>query len=88
MCLWFGASYARRILRVHRLDLVARNYDGVIYPEFRIRNYKARIIERNRYMTDASAYALCYAVNPWGGAAKTLEYAVKTGLEIINIYGP
>ena len=60
-------------------------FDEVIYPEYKNRHFKARIIKRNRYMVDISSYAICYIVYLWGGAAKTFQYAEKQNLKIINI---
>lgn len=61
-------------------------FDSTIYPEgFEKYHFKAAIPARNRYLVDNSAYAICYVTHGWGGAAKTLQRAVKKGLTIINL---
>ncbi|MBE6901449.1 MAG: DUF1273 domain-containing protein [Ruminococcaceae bacterium] len=47
--------------------------------------YHARIIRRNRYMADCSAYAICYLHSSFGGAAKTRCYAEKKQLIITDV---
>jgi len=61
-------------------------FDEVLYPEYKNRHFKAKIIERNRYMVDVSNFAVCYVAHPWGGAAETFRYAKKQELNIINIF--
>lgn len=66
--------------------LEKKYFDLIIYPEgFEKFHFKAAIPARNKYLVDNSAYALCYVTHGWGGAAKTLEKAVKKGLTIINL---
>jgi len=61
-------------------------YDCIEFPEYKSRDYRARIAERNRHMVDKSAYAICYVTHAWGGAAKTLKYAKKRSLRIAYIH--
>lgn len=45
-----------------------------------------RIIKSNQYMVQSSEFVVCYVKHRFGGAAKTLEYAEKTGtIKIINL---
>lgn len=61
-------------------------FDEILYPEgFEKYHFKAAILARNQYMVDHAAYALCYVIHRWGGAAKTYEKAVKQGLTMINL---
>lgn len=61
-------------------------FDSIIYPEgFEKYHFKAAIPARNKYLVDNSSYALCYVTHSWGGAAKTLERAVRKGLTIVNL---
>ncbi len=61
-------------------------FDASEYPEcVAAAPYRAKIIKRNRFMADSAAYAVCYVNYGFGGAAKTLEYAVKHDCEIIKI---
>ena len=44
------------------------------------------IIKANEYMINHSSFLICYVDHPWGGAAKTLEYAKrKTHIKIFNL---
>lgn len=47
--------------------------------------YRAKIVRRNKYMVQNSAYAICFVNHPFGGSGKTYEYAKKQGLKIINL---
>ena len=67
---------------IHNRDI----YDEIIYPEgFENYFFKRAIVERNKYLVDNSAVAVCYVVNTWGGAAKTYKYAEKREIELINL---
>ena len=60
-------------------------YDDIIRPEELMGvHYKAAITRRNRWMADNSSYAICYVNDKNGGAYKTLTYAKKTDIRIIN----
>jgi len=60
-------------------------YDDIIRPEELMGvHYKAAITRRNRWMVDNSAYAICYVNDKNGGAYKTLTYAKKQDISIIN----
>jgi len=51
-----------------------------------VENYRTGIYyERNRALVDNSAGLICYCDGGRGGTAYTVEYALKNGLEIINI---
>ena len=52
-------------------------YDTVLFPALENCYYKKAIIQRNRYMVDSAAHAVCYVKAPFGGAAATLAYAKK-----------
>ncbi len=40
---------------------------------------------RNRHLVDYSAYCICYVRKTSGGAAYTMDYAIKKGLHIIEV---
>lgn len=65
-------------------EYAARLFDEVIYPNLEKYPRKYAIIYRNRFMVDNSDNAIAYVIHGWGGAAQTLEYAMKKGLHIIN----
>ena len=55
-----------------------RNYDTVCVPTFAPSTpNKYKIGKTNEYMINHSDYLICYVCHEWGGAAKTLEYALK-----------
>lgn len=68
-------------------DRYRSSYDEIIIadiPQNTPRNIK--IILSNRYVVNNSAMLICYAKHPFGGTAKTLEYAKKgRHIKIINI---
>ena len=81
--------HIRNLLVIPYLTFTIRNkdlFDDVIYPDgFEKYHFKAAIPQRNRYLIDNSAYAICYVKHGWGGAAKTYEMAKKLKLEIIDV---
>lgn len=64
-----------------------RLFDEIIYPfeahTFSYYTYKSGIPERNRWLVDHSSVAVCYVYRS-GGAAKTLDYAKRKQLHIID----
>lgn len=64
-------------------------YDEVIFPfEEHIESYYTyigNIRKRNKKMVDAASVAIIYVRSVTGGAGKTLAYAKKKGLTIINV---
>ena len=66
-------------------------YDEIIYPfEEHIESYctyMGNIGKRNRWMVNKASVAICYVRTTTGGAGKTLEYAKRKGLTIIDLNG-
>ena len=61
-------------------------FDEIVYPAgIEKVPYKFAIIKRNQYMVDNSTYAICFVDHSFGGASKTLEYAKKKNVRIINL---
>ncbi len=61
-------------------------YDEIVFPEGQeLCHYKSAIPKRNRYMVENSVYAICHVTHGWGGAATTYRFAMKKGLEIIDV---
>ena len=46
---------------------------------------KYAIVHRNRWMVKHADFVIAYVHHGWGGAAQTLKYAEKRGLDIINL---
>lgn len=59
------------------------NADSVIYTkDF----YDSTCMkERNTYMVDNSSCCIAYLTSPSGGTASTVEYAKKSGIQVINL---
>ena len=70
-------------------DYDASLYDEVIFPfDEHIESYYTyigNIEKRNHIMVQMSSAAICYVRGTTGGAGKTLAYAKKKGLTIINV---
>lgn len=65
-----------------------RLFDEIIYPfeahTFSYYTYKSGSLKRNRWAVDRSSVAICY-IYRMGSAEKTLEYAKKKNLKIIDL---
>jgi len=62
-------------------------YDGTLYPPLENVPKRLAISRRNKWMVEQSSVIVAYVDHSWGGAAKTLEYAMKKRLRIINLGG-
>ena len=62
-------------------------YDSTLYPPLENVPKRFAISHRNKWMTEQASVMVAYVEHDWGGAAKTLEQAVRKGLRIINIGG-
>ena len=61
-------------------------YDEIIMADIPLSTpNRLKILKCNEYMVRESEYMICYVKYSWGGAAKTLNYAKKMKLNIINI---
>ena len=67
--------------RKYNMDL----YDYSIYPPIENVPKKIAIIKRNEYMIKKSDIVIAYVTRNFGGAAKTLDYAVKNNKCVKNI---
>ena len=57
-----------------------------IYPEgLELVPKKFAIVHRNRWMVAQSEYLIAYVQHSWGGAAQTLTYAKRRGVNISNL---
>ncbi len=62
-------------------------YDSTIYPPLENVPKRYAISRRNKWMVEQADMVIACVDHDWGGASKTLEYAVKKGLRIINLGG-
>ena len=61
-------------------------YDELLYPIDPKVHFKAAIPLRNRWLIDNADLLICFVTeDSKGGAAATLRYAEKSGIEIINL---
>ena len=64
-------------------------FDEIVYPfeshTFSYYTYKGNILKRNRLIVDWSSVAICYVYRS-GGAKKTLDYAKRQNLKIIDLF--
>ena len=68
-----------------KLELAKYYYDDVIFPPIENVPRKFAILKRNEWMVDSADLVIAYVKYYWGGAAKTLEYAKRKKVPIINI---
>lgn len=62
-------------------------YDEVeLCQESASAHFKGAIQKRNRYMVDRADLLICYVEKEEGGAYQTMQYAIKAGKKVINIY--
>ena len=60
-------------------------FDDIIFPPLEHVPKKFAILARNKWIVDNSDLIIAYVNRSFGGAAKTLEYAVKKKKQIINL---
>ena len=68
-----------------KLELAKYYYDDIIFPPIENVPHKFAILKRNEWMVDSADLVIAYVKYSWGGAAKTLEYAKRKKVPIINI---
>ena len=68
-----------------KLELAKYYYDDVIFPPIENVPRKFAILKRNEWMVDSADLVIAYVKYSWGGAAKTVEYAKRKKVPIINI---
>jgi len=59
-------------------------YDEVIYPDIENTPKRYAILERNKWMVKKSDLLIAYVNYSWGGAVKTLEYAIQSKHPYVN----
>lgn len=68
-------------------ELFYKNYDNILIADIPENSpKKIQIIKSNQYMINSSHILVCYVKHSYGGALKTLEYAIKQNkIQIINL---
>ena len=68
-----------------KLEFAKYYYDDVIFPPLESVPRKLAILKRNEWMVASADLVIAYVKYSWGGAAKTIEYAKRKKVPIINI---
>ena len=68
-----------------KLELAKYYYDDIIFPPIENVPRKFAILKRNEWMVDSADLVIAYVKYSWGGAAKTLEYAKRKKVPIVNV---
>ena len=67
-------------------DFYHKRFDNILMADIPEKTPKRiYIIKANEYMINNSEFLICNVEYPWGGAAKTLEYAKRRKLQIFNL---
>ena len=70
---------------IKKLDWLLADFDDTLYPLKHPRYTKYEIIKRNEWMVKSSDLVIAYVKRGFGGAAKTLAYAIKHNIPYINL---
>lgn len=68
-----------------RNEFMSKQFDEIIYPPIENAPYRLAIIKRNEWMVKNCDIVICHVIYSWGGAARTLEFAIKNKKQIIRI---
>ena len=60
-------------------------YDDSVYPPLENVPRKFAIVKRNEWTVDKADIIIAYVEHDWGGAARTLKYAVRKKKNIVNL---
>ncbi len=68
-----------------KLKYAKKNYDTILFPSLEKTPLRFSILQRNKWMIDNADFVVAFVIYPFGGAAKTLEYAIKKNVLFLNI---
>ena len=68
---------------IRRQDIIMENSDEVSYASGQ--HSREAYLSRDRKMVDESKYCIAYCTRRSGGTAYTIRYAMKKGLQVINM---
>lgn len=67
-------------------DYYSESYDEIVIADMPASTPKRLgIIKANQYMVNNSEVLVCFIEHSFGGAAKTMEYAKKKGVRVVNL---
>ena len=75
-----NAMCENKLTHIKSLEL----YDDIIYPELENIPYKYCILKRNEWMIDQSDIIIAYVKYSYGGASKSLHYAMKKKKKLLT----
>ncbi len=81
--LYFITPYLSDVYLKNKMEL--SEYDDSIYPELEHIPKKFAINERNKWMIEQSDLLIAFVNYPFGGAVKSLHYAIKLNKNYLNI---
>lgn len=67
-----------------KLQIANEIYDGTLYPPLETVPKRFAILKRNEWMVDNCDLLIAYVKYSWGGARKTLDYAIRKKKPYIN----
>ena len=67
-----------------KLQIANEIYDSTLYPPLETVPKKFAILKRNEWMVDSCDLLIAYVKYSWGGARKTLDYAIRKKKPYIN----
>lgn len=70
------ATYRELLARADKAVYVSERYDA------------ACMHKRNRHLVDHSGHCVCYLAKTSGGSFYTVQYALRQGLSVVNLYEP
>ena len=62
-------------------------FDDTLYLLERAVPPRYAIVETNKKIVEKADYVLSGVVHDWGGAATAVEYAIKRGKHVIDLFG-
>ena len=67
-----------------KLQIANEIYDGTLYPPLETVPKRFAILKRNEWMVGSCDLLIAYVKYSWGGARKTLDYAIRKKKSYIN----
>lgn len=65
-------------------EIDSEHYDETTYPPLEDVPQRFAISRRNRWMVDQADTVIAYVMHDWGGAAQTLQYALRKHKRILR----
>ena len=65
-------------------EIDTEHYDETTYPPLENVPQRFAISKRNQWMVDRADTVIAYVTHDWGGAAQTLQYAIRRSRRILQ----